>query len=200
MAKEGYHCYAPDWLGFGFSEKPQPEYDFAYTGISLCCFLLRGDMDAPYALSSVLKLAIWRLHGFSIGWVLSLWIRNWRLIFSFWWGIWSALGLLINSCRGRLSRGAWQADCQVGHSVSLLPRHAGIMQNFSNSPFLSIAFALVFSLFEFSFAGHDCGIIRLDMGFEESHSRQEDCCSEYAAHAVCPSSWHFPAAEVMRAL
>lgn len=31
MAKEGYHCYAPDWIGFGFSEKPQPEYDFAYT-------------------------------------------------------------------------------------------------------------------------------------------------------------------------
>lgn len=140
------------------------------------------------------------IHGFSIGWVLSLWIRNWILIFSFWWGIWSALGLLINSCRGRLSRGAWQADCQVGHSVSLLPRHAGIMHNFSNYPFLSIAFAVEFSLFDFSFAGHDCGIIRLDMGFEESHSRQEDCCSEYTAHAVCPSSWHFSAAEVMRAL
>jgi pimeloyl-ACP methyl ester carboxylesterase len=32
MAKAGYHCYAPDWLGFGFSEKPQPDYDFSYTG------------------------------------------------------------------------------------------------------------------------------------------------------------------------
>ncbi|CAK9205618.1 unnamed protein product [Sphagnum troendelagicum] len=31
MAKAGYHCYAPDWLGFGFSEKPQPDYDFSYT-------------------------------------------------------------------------------------------------------------------------------------------------------------------------
>uniref|UniRef100_A0A7I4BA16 AB hydrolase-1 domain-containing protein n=1 Tax=Physcomitrium patens TaxID=3218 RepID=A0A7I4BA16_PHYPA len=31
MAKEGYHCYAPDWIGFGFSEKPQPEYEFSYT-------------------------------------------------------------------------------------------------------------------------------------------------------------------------
>jgi hypothetical protein len=29
MAKAGYHCYAPDWLGFGFSEKPQPDYDFS---------------------------------------------------------------------------------------------------------------------------------------------------------------------------
>ncbi|GBG60882.1 hypothetical protein CBR_g16003 [Chara braunii] len=28
----GYHCFAPDWIGFGFTEKPQPKYDFAYTG------------------------------------------------------------------------------------------------------------------------------------------------------------------------
>lgn len=33
MAKAGYHCIAPDWIGFGFSEKPQPEYDFSYTGM-----------------------------------------------------------------------------------------------------------------------------------------------------------------------
>ena len=32
LAEEGYHCYAPDWIGFGFSETPQPEYDFSYTG------------------------------------------------------------------------------------------------------------------------------------------------------------------------
>lgn len=31
LAEAGYHCYAPDWLGFGFSEKPQPVYDFTYT-------------------------------------------------------------------------------------------------------------------------------------------------------------------------
>ncbi|GLJ43362.1 hypothetical protein SUGI_0900830 [Cryptomeria japonica] len=31
MADAGYHCYAPDWLGFGFSQKPQPRFDFAYT-------------------------------------------------------------------------------------------------------------------------------------------------------------------------
>lgn len=31
MADAGYHCYAPDWLGFGFSQKPQPGFDFAYT-------------------------------------------------------------------------------------------------------------------------------------------------------------------------
>jgi pimeloyl-ACP methyl ester carboxylesterase len=35
MAKEGYHCYAPDWIGYGFSEKPQPDYDFSYTGTLL---------------------------------------------------------------------------------------------------------------------------------------------------------------------
>lgn len=35
MAKAGYHCIAPDWIGFGFSEKPQPEYDFSYTGMSI---------------------------------------------------------------------------------------------------------------------------------------------------------------------
>eukprot|EP00850_Spirogloea_muscicola_P016188 SM000130S27075 [mRNA] locus=s130:36435:39651:+ [translate_table: standard] len=31
LAKKGYKCYAPDWIGFGFSEKPQPGYDFSYT-------------------------------------------------------------------------------------------------------------------------------------------------------------------------
>eukprot|EP00252_Welwitschia_mirabilis_P020964 TRINITY_DN5253_c0_g1_i1.p1 TRINITY_DN5253_c0_g1~~TRINITY_DN5253_c0_g1_i1.p1 ORF type:complete len:391 (-),score=54.34 TRINITY_DN5253_c0_g1_i1:159-1331(-) len=31
MADLGYHCYAPDWLGFGFSEKPEPGYEFSYT-------------------------------------------------------------------------------------------------------------------------------------------------------------------------
>ncbi|CAO2036733.1 unnamed protein product [Urochloa humidicola] len=30
MADAGYHCYAPDWLGFGFSEMPQPGYGFDY--------------------------------------------------------------------------------------------------------------------------------------------------------------------------
>ncbi|CAJ2656302.1 unnamed protein product [Trifolium pratense] len=27
----GFHCYAPDWIGFGFSDKPQPGYGFDYT-------------------------------------------------------------------------------------------------------------------------------------------------------------------------
>ncbi|CAI7931757.1 unnamed protein product [Closterium sp. NIES-54] len=31
MAEKGYRGIAPDWLGFGFSEKPQPGYYFAYT-------------------------------------------------------------------------------------------------------------------------------------------------------------------------
>ncbi|XP_047316932.1 haloalkane dehalogenase isoform X2 [Impatiens glandulifera] len=31
MADSGYHCYAPDWIGFGFSDMPQPGYGFNYT-------------------------------------------------------------------------------------------------------------------------------------------------------------------------
>ncbi|OAY65115.1 Haloalkane dehalogenase [Ananas comosus] len=31
MAEIGYHCFAPDWIGFGFSDKPQPGYGFNYT-------------------------------------------------------------------------------------------------------------------------------------------------------------------------
>lgn len=31
MGDAGYLCYAPDWLGFGFSAKPQPGYGFPYT-------------------------------------------------------------------------------------------------------------------------------------------------------------------------
>ncbi|KAF5739072.1 hypothetical protein HS088_TW12G00270 [Tripterygium wilfordii] len=31
MSDSGFHCLAPDWIGFGFSDKPQPGYDFDYT-------------------------------------------------------------------------------------------------------------------------------------------------------------------------
>lgn len=31
MADSGFHCFAPDWIGFGFSGKPQPGYGFDYT-------------------------------------------------------------------------------------------------------------------------------------------------------------------------
>uniref|UniRef100_A0A1D1Z6J0 Haloalkane dehalogenase 2 n=1 Tax=Anthurium amnicola TaxID=1678845 RepID=A0A1D1Z6J0_9ARAE len=31
MAEAGFHCFAPDWIGFGFSDKPQPGYGFNYT-------------------------------------------------------------------------------------------------------------------------------------------------------------------------
>ncbi|KAL9683010.1 hypothetical protein QQ045_014822 [Rhodiola kirilowii] len=31
MSDLGFHCIAPDWIGFGFSEKPQPGYGFDYT-------------------------------------------------------------------------------------------------------------------------------------------------------------------------
>ncbi|EEF44836.1 cis-3-alkyl-4-alkyloxetan-2-one decarboxylase isoform X1 [Ricinus communis] len=31
MSDAGFHCFAPDWIGFGFSDKPQPGYGFNYT-------------------------------------------------------------------------------------------------------------------------------------------------------------------------
>ncbi|KAG7600337.1 Alpha/Beta hydrolase fold [Arabidopsis suecica] len=31
MSDAGFHCFAPDWIGFGFSNKPQPGYGFNYT-------------------------------------------------------------------------------------------------------------------------------------------------------------------------
>ncbi|EYU21671.1 hypothetical protein ABFS82_09G090200 [Erythranthe guttata] len=31
MAGYGFHCFAPDWIGFGFSDKPQAGYGFDYT-------------------------------------------------------------------------------------------------------------------------------------------------------------------------
>ncbi|GMP34558.1 hypothetical protein CsSME_00007380 [Camellia sinensis var. sinensis] len=31
MADSGFHCFAPDWIGFGFSDKPQAGYGFDYT-------------------------------------------------------------------------------------------------------------------------------------------------------------------------
>ncbi|KAF3962728.1 hypothetical protein CMV_012796 [Castanea mollissima] len=31
MSGYGFHCFAPDWLGFGISDKPQPGYGFDYT-------------------------------------------------------------------------------------------------------------------------------------------------------------------------
>ncbi|XP_076888034.1 uncharacterized protein LOC143595370 isoform X2 [Bidens hawaiensis] len=31
LADAGFHCFAPDWIGFGFSDKPQAGYGFDYT-------------------------------------------------------------------------------------------------------------------------------------------------------------------------
>lgn len=33
LADKGFHVYAPDWLGFGFSDKPAPGYEFTYKGV-----------------------------------------------------------------------------------------------------------------------------------------------------------------------
>lgn len=38
MADAGFQCFAPDWIGFGFSEKPQPGYGFSYTGLLSASF------------------------------------------------------------------------------------------------------------------------------------------------------------------
>ncbi|KAK1364021.1 Cis-3-alkyl-4-alkyloxetan-2-one decarboxylase [Heracleum sosnowskyi] len=54
MADAGFRCYAPDWLGFGFSEKPLPKYDFDYTEIEfhkeLDKLLEVLEVDAPFYL------------------------------------------------------------------------------------------------------------------------------------------------------
>lgn len=31
ISEYGFHCFAPDWIGYGFSDMPQPGYDFDYT-------------------------------------------------------------------------------------------------------------------------------------------------------------------------
>lgn len=37
MSDAGFHCFAPDWLGFGFSDKPEKGYDdFDFTGLHHC--------------------------------------------------------------------------------------------------------------------------------------------------------------------
>lgn len=54
MADAGFRCFAPDWLGFGFSEKPLPKYDFDYTEIEfhkeLDKLLDVLEVDAPFYL------------------------------------------------------------------------------------------------------------------------------------------------------
>lgn len=40
MAEAGFHCFAPDWIGFGFSDKPQPGYGFDYTGMGDLLFFI----------------------------------------------------------------------------------------------------------------------------------------------------------------
>ncbi|KAM4100448.1 hypothetical protein ACJW30_05G069800 [Castanea mollissima] len=51
MSGYGFHCFAPDWLGFGISDKPQPGYGFDYTG----SFGLTWTLKNP---SKILKLSI----------------------------------------------------------------------------------------------------------------------------------------------
>ncbi|KAJ7560501.1 hypothetical protein O6H91_04G132500 [Diphasiastrum complanatum] len=67
MAEIGYHCYAPDWLGFGFSEMPEPGDDFAYTEEAyheeFDKLLTQLGLDSPFSLvtqnpSRLVKLGI----------------------------------------------------------------------------------------------------------------------------------------------
>ncbi|KAF3637236.1 putative protein FAR1-RELATED SEQUENCE 8-like [Capsicum annuum] len=81
MSDAGFHCFAPDWIGFGFSDKPQPGYGFDYTekefheefekllevlGVTSPFFLVvQGFLVGSYGLtwtlknpSKILKLAI----------------------------------------------------------------------------------------------------------------------------------------------
>ncbi|KAK2994487.1 hypothetical protein RJ640_021292 [Escallonia rubra] len=51
MADAGFHCFAPDWIGFGFSDKPQPGYGFDYTGSYGLTWALKNP-------NRILKLAI----------------------------------------------------------------------------------------------------------------------------------------------
>ncbi|KAL3690442.1 hypothetical protein R1sor_016751 [Riccia sorocarpa] len=54
LAAVGYQVYAPDWLGYGFSEKPQPGYDFKYTEEAyheeFDKLLVRLKIDSPFYL------------------------------------------------------------------------------------------------------------------------------------------------------
>ncbi|CAH9088505.1 unnamed protein product [Cuscuta europaea] len=71
MADYGFHCFAPDWIGFGFSDKPQSGYGFDYTekefhdqfdklldvlGISFPFYLVvQGFLVGSYGLTWTLK-------------------------------------------------------------------------------------------------------------------------------------------------
>nr|GMD28178.1 haloalkane dehalogenase [Ipomoea batatas] len=72
MADYGFHCFAPDWIGFGFSDKPQSGYGFDYTekefheqfdklldvlGIASPFFLVvQGFLVGSYGLTWALKI------------------------------------------------------------------------------------------------------------------------------------------------
>ncbi|TXG69400.1 hypothetical protein EZV62_004335 [Acer yangbiense] len=71
LSDAGFHCFAPDWIGFGFSDKPQPGYGFDYTekefheefdklldvlGVKSPFFLVvQGFLVGSYGLTWVLK-------------------------------------------------------------------------------------------------------------------------------------------------
>ncbi|XP_071686291.1 uncharacterized protein [Rutidosis leptorrhynchoides] len=54
LADSGFHCFAPDWIGFGFSDKPQPGYGYDYTEKEyheqLDKLLNKLDIKSPFSL------------------------------------------------------------------------------------------------------------------------------------------------------
>ncbi|XP_057534038.1 uncharacterized protein LOC130812534 isoform X2 [Amaranthus tricolor] len=65
MADAGFHCVAPDWIGFGFSDKPYPKYGFDYTEKEfhdeLDKLLEVVGVKSPFLLV-VQDSSIWRIH------------------------------------------------------------------------------------------------------------------------------------------
>ncbi|CAI5486573.1 unnamed protein product, partial [Closterium sp. Naga37s-1] len=62
MAEKGYRGIAPDWLGFGFSEKPQPGYYFAYTEDAY-----HQEMDRLLETLNVTEPFYLVVHGYLVG-------------------------------------------------------------------------------------------------------------------------------------
>ena len=83
LDKRGVHAYAPDWIGFGYSEKPQPRYGFNYTEQEFhtvrmrCCIRVpsnqtrRPHLAAAYSCSPAVKrcwgrVRVWVRVGFTV--------------------------------------------------------------------------------------------------------------------------------------
>lgn len=84
MADAGFHCVAPDWIGFGFSDKPYPKYGFDYTGL---CFihdsLSELKSNCPLWISFWLLKPTWQKRSSMMSWINYLKLWEWNPL-SFW--------------------------------------------------------------------------------------------------------------------